>query len=66
MGRVNYLEELTNEGGDPCVKCGSDAWEMNWEDGMYYCSHCGEQLYDKPMKEKRVRLYHKMKDDRED
>ena len=65
MKRQDYLEELTNEGGDPCVKCGSDAWEMNWDDGWYYCSTCGEKLYDEPMKEKKVRLYHKMKAERE-
>ena len=66
MGRVDYLEELRNEGEGPCVTCGRDLWEMDWNTGMYNCSHCGEEMYDKPVKEKRVRLVHKMKDDRED
>ena len=66
MGKVDYLEELHNEGEDPCVTCGSDVWEMNWNTGLYSCGDCGAPLYDKPAKEKKVRLVPKMKYDERD
>lgn len=61
MGRIDYREELLNEGEGACEACGSDRWVFDEERGGLSCEACGRELYDKPVKEKKVRLVMKMK-----
>ncbi len=44
MPKVNYDDWIEDDPFHPCLKCGSEDFEMNFETNLYTCRDCGMVL----------------------
>ena len=44
MPKINYDDWIEDDPFHPCLKCGSEEFEIDYETDLYTCQTCGETL----------------------
>ena len=44
MPKINYDDWMEDDPFHPCLKCGSEEFEIDYETDLYTCQTCGETL----------------------